>query len=292
MGIFSRLKQLSFLKDKGISVIVSCQDDHLTLRECVESFLFLGDEIIIVTNRATNKTYNLAKELASQHKVVKHIDAKGAADLSQNRQCGLEYSSYRWVFRCDADYVAYDDLDGEKSVSVFRDRILKTNSWYPTAFYITKPALSMGWSKMYEPENAPPRLKYIPVVYNRNSEPRIYSQNPFLKFTRLGRWEGVPHIRFYRKIHVKQIFWFEVTIRSPRSLFLRQARTDWREMGDYIEYPELEDYVEKVFIPKYYPGLSLDDASNKYVQEEVMPYIKEYDEDSYFSLPKRIKDKL
>lgn len=102
---------------------VSCQDDHLTLRECVESFLCFGDEIIIVTNNATKETINLAKKLADEYDKVVYFDAKEANDLYQNRQHGLERSNYRWVLRCDADYVAYDDRDGAKRIYEYNPNV-------------------------------------------------------------------------------------------------------------------------------------------------------------------------
>ena len=42
--------------NNGISTLVACQDDDITLRDCVESLLDFSDEIIIVSNRATKQT--------------------------------------------------------------------------------------------------------------------------------------------------------------------------------------------------------------------------------------------
>ena len=289
-----KIMQLSFLKKNGISVLVSCQDDHVTLRDCVESFLLFGDEIIIITNRATDATLNLARRLSSEYPlVVNHVDAENASDLYQNRQAGLANSRYRWVMRCDADYIAYSDEDGERSIVNLRKRILNINAFWPVAVYMTKVSLSMGWDCMYEPaDNEPDLLKYIPSVFTNKKEARIYSQNPFLRFTRLGRWEGVPWIKWYRKVEINEPFWFEVTIRENMSLLYRKARTDWRQLGDYNKYPELDDYVRNVFVPRDYPGLTVEQACEQYVNQEVIPKIRPYDEERYFPLPNRIKNKL
>ena len=288
-----KLSQFFLFKKKGISVIVSCQDDHLTMRECVESFFSLGDEILVVTNRATKDTFDLAKRLESEYPgKVTHIDAPEAFDLYQNRQAGLEHARYRWVMRCDADYIAYEEGDGDLSVSRLRKTILSVFPLWPVAIMLSKVSLSMGWDQMYEPvDNQTPALKYIPPVYSGKIEPRIYSQNPFLKFKRLGRWEGVPGVRWYRKIFISQPYWFEVTLRTARSLLFRQARTDWRETGDYERYPEIDDYVERVFLPHHYPGLDVESAAELYVNEEVMPHIKPYNEARFYPLPARIRSK-
>ena len=285
--------QLFWRKANGISVLVSCQDDHETLRDCVESFLGFGDEVVVITNRATEETIQLASALENEYSPrVKYIDVPDAVDLYQNRQAGLEVSRYRWVMRCDADYVAYEDIDGEHSVSKLRELILDMRPLWPVAIFISKVSLSMGWSSMYEPEgNEDCELKYIPSVYTGRKEARIYSQNPFLRFQRLGRWEGVPGIKWYKKIDIDKPYWYEVTIRTARSLLLRKARTDWRQLGDYDRFPVVEDYVQNILLPTDYPGLTLEEAATKYINEEVMPKIKPYDEKKYFPLPMRIRKK-
>ncbi len=289
-----RFKQFAYLKKKGISVLVSCQDDHLTLRDCVESFLAFGDEIIVITNQATPETLELASALARElaPKVV-HVCADEARDLYENRQAGLEHAKYRWVMRCDADYIAYGDEDGRQSISGLRERILEEVAIWPTAFFMTKVSLSMGWGSMYEGnEDDADRLDYIPSVFTGKKEPRIYLQNPFLEFARLGRWEGVPGVRWYRKLYVSAPYWFEITIRSAKSLLFRKARTDWRELGEMQQYPSLQDYVERVLIPDEYDGLTIDQAAQTYIENEVMSRIVPYDEDKYFRLPERIKQKV
>ena len=96
---YFKIRQLPFLKEKGISVLVSCQDDHVTLRDCVESFLGFGDEIIIISNRATRETTELAVSLEKEYSpIVKYIDAHHAVDLyhsdcSQGPHRGIQQRS-------------------------------------------------------------------------------------------------------------------------------------------------------------------------------------------------------
>ena len=117
----------------------------------------------------------------------------------------------------------------------------------------------MGWRSMYEPKTKRDalKLKYVSSVYTGKRDARIYSQTPFLRFVRLGRWEGAPGVRLYRKIIVTEPYWFEATIRTGKSLLYRKARTDWRQLGDYHNFPTLDDYVRRVLVPKEYPGLTV-----------------------------------
>jgi glycosyltransferase involved in cell wall biosynthesis len=277
----------------GISVLVSCQDDHLTLVECIESFLLLADEIVIVSNGATPETIRVASSLCETYpQKIKYIDDNEIVDLYQNRQLALENSSYRWVMRCDADYVAYSDEDGNRSIRCLRSRILSINCIWPTAIYFTRVSLAMGWDSMYErDQDKGASLKYLPAIEGFGKfEARIYSRSRFLKFCRLGRWEGVPHIKWYRKIKINDVYWFEVTIRSAQALLYRTARTDWRELGDYVRFPTLRDFIRDFYLSRTYPGKSEEEAANEY-KKDIMSRIKPYDESRYPPLPQRIKAK-
>ena len=287
-----RIKRMHpLLLPNGISVIISCQDDSITLRDCVESFKQLADEIIIVSNLATTETVYLCETLEKEDpSVVKYINAGDVKDLYENRQKGLELARYRWVMRCDADYVAYEKGDAYP-ISKLRDYLLGKFVIWPCAVFMKKVCLSLGWRKMYDPDNFEPmRFKYIPRVWSGISEPRIYTQNFLLSFQRLGRKEGAPYKKIYKKIYFENPFWFEVTIRSPVTLLMRQARTDWREFGDFKKYPTLDSYFKYVFMKERFPNMSTEDAAKKYLSE-VMDEIEPYDELTYWPLPQRIKNK-
>jgi len=278
-------------KPHGISVIVSCQDDEHTLTQCVESFRTLADEIIISTNNAEPGTLELANKLAHRYEpVVRHVTADHAVDLPGNRQAGYEESRFFWVMRCDADYIAYTDEDGSRSISELREWLMNWRPVWPTAIFFRKVSLAMRWDLTYQgvdQERSP--LHYIPRTFSGRYQARIYSSNPFLRFERLGRWEGVPYMKLYRKRYLERPFWFEVTMKSEKALFFRKARTDWRERGYPKEYPTLEDYVRGEVLPTEYPDADIDLAAHRYVSEEILPRLTKYEEDRYFPLPSAIK---
>ena len=196
------------------------------------------------------------------------------------------------MFRCDADYIAYEDIDVDRSIMKLRKSILDTLPIFPTCFYLRKIHLSMGWNCMYLPKDrSKPELLYIPEVDYQQDEARFYLNTPLLFFKKIKQREGVLGVHFYRKIRAREIHVVEVTIRKERSLFLRKGRTEWRLINDFERYPKIEDYVEEVLLPRDYPGMTLEEAAHYYVTNEVMPYISAYDSSLFGDLPIRIQQK-
>jgi hypothetical protein len=231
--------------------------------------------------------------LAAAYTEVRHIDAPAVVDLWENRTVGLRASRFFWVMRCDADYVAYDNTRDPFPVAMLRERLLRWRPIWPTALFFFKPALAIDWHLTYEgPTKDASPLRYIPRTHSGSYDARIYSYSPGLTFRRLGRWEGVPHLRWYRKIRMKDPYWFECTMRSPRALFLRTARTDWREAGDFGRYPTVETFVEDQVLPRDYPGMSIDEAADAYFTRDVLPQLVPYDEVRHFPLPQRIRRRV
>ena len=273
--------------NNGISTLVACQDDEITLRDCVESLLDFSDEIIIVSNRATQETNSCGKNLADHYTKVQ-FHQTNLPDLPHNRAFALSLAKYRWVFRCDSDYIAYEDCDLDRSIMKLRKSVLSTYPIYPTCFYLRKIHLSMGWNSMYLPKDRNnPELAFIPEVDYKQDEARIYLNTPLLRFKRIKQREGVLGIHFYRKIKANETHVVEVTIRNNISLLLRKGRTEWRLVNDFGRFPTIEDYVKQVLLPRDYPNMKIDEAAQYYVENEVMPLISKYDSKRFGVLPSR-----
>lgn len=281
---------------KGISVLISAQNDEHTIRLCAESFLDFGDEVIIVTNGSTDNTVNLCKELASEYpNKIQYFDQPEIAHLHENRQFAFERSKYNWIFRCDADYVAYNDDDGQYSVSNLRKILLSSSPFRPTAHYFTKVNLEQDFYHTSKEDIKLPPGKYVPLTapVNKVSQHRIYSKNPLLVFRRNGRWEGVPYVKYlYKKVYHKDPFWFHLTFKTPEDRFRRSERTNWRELGDFETYPTLSKYIEKKALPKSYAGMSYDEAVSFFFKEYVEPNLVKYDENTWYPYPARIKREM
>ncbi|MBA5762801.1 glycosyltransferase [Vibrio sp. 404] len=285
-------------KNNGISVLISAQNEEKIIRMCVESFLEFGDEIIIVTNGSTDGTIGICKELEKKYpQIVRHYDKPALPDLYQNRAYALSKAKYKWVMRGDADYVAYNDEDGKRSIQSLRKRILKTNTIFPTAFFLEQVNIyyrinMTGISKKFREKQRDGKFTghFVPETYAGYMS-RIYLNTPLLKFIRQGRTEGVRFPKLYKQIFIDQPYWFHVTLKAKKDLFYRSERTNWRELGDYNTYPYLQDYIEKnTLVYKY--STSENEAIEQYMKDDVLPYLKEYDESKNYPYPQRILNEI
>lgn len=285
-------------KENGISVLISAQNEEKIIRLCVESFLEFGDEIIIVTNGSTDGTIGICKDLEKEYpNIVKHYDKPTLPDLYQNRAYALSKAKYKWVMRCDADYVAYNDEDGKYSIQNLRKRILRTNTIFPTAFFMEQVNIyykinMTGINKKFREIASDGKFygHFVPEVLAGHMS-RIYLNTPILKFIRQGRTEGVRFPNIYKQIFIDQPYWFHITLKAKKDLFYRSERTNWRELGDYETYPYLKDYIEQHVLKNKYKATE-NEAIEQYMKRDVYPYLKEYDHEKYYAYPKRIIDEM
>jgi glycosyltransferase involved in cell wall biosynthesis len=284
-----------WLKPNGISVLISAQNEEKIIRLCVESFLEFGDEIIIVTNGSTDRTRDICKEIVQKYpEKVKFYDKPELPDLYHNREFALSKAKYRWVMRGDADYVAYTDEDGKYSIRNLRNRILQTKTIFPTSFFLEQINIyykinmtGISKSKKQKQEDGKLEGHFVPETL-AGFMPRVYLNTPLLKFIRHGRTEGAKFDSLYRQIFIEQPYWFHVTLKEDKDLFYRSERTNWRQLGNYETFPYLEDYINNYVLKEKYK-CTLTEAIDRYIKCDVLPYLKEYESNSYYPFPKIIK---
>jgi glycosyltransferase involved in cell wall biosynthesis len=281
-----------WLKPNGISVLIAAQNEEKTIRMCVESFLEFGDEIIIVTNGSTDNTRDICRELVKKYSdKVQFYDKPELPDLYHNRAFALSKAKYRWVMRGDADYIAYNDEDGKYSIRNLRNRILQTQTLWPTAFWVEQVNISIDWNltRKLKLEHKNIVLPYIAQPFNTGYMSRVYLNTPLLKFGRIGENEGVLYSKLYNQIFITQPYWFHCTLKSKEDLFLRTERRNWRKENNFILYPTLRDYFEKKVLKEKYNNMSFDEAKEFYFKNILLKSLEKYDEKKYFPYPKRIK---
>jgi glycosyltransferase involved in cell wall biosynthesis len=281
-----------WIKPNGISVLIAAQNEEKTIKMCVESFLEFGDEIIIVTNGSTDNTRDICRELVKKYSdKVQFYDKPELPDLYHNRAFALSKAKYRWVMRGDADYIAYNDKDGKYSIRNLRNRILQTQTVWPTAFWVEQVNISIDWNltRKLKLEHNNIVLPYIAPPFNTGYMPRIYLNTPLLKFGRIGENEGVLYFRFYKQIFITQPYWFHCTLKSEEDLFLRTERRNWRKENNFVLYPTLKDYFEKKVLKEKYNNMSFNEAKEFYFKNILLKSLEKYDEKKYFPYPKRIK---
>lgn len=286
-----------WLKPNGISVLIAAQNEQKTIKMSVESFLEFGDEIIIVTNGSTDGTREICSELVKEYpKKVQFYDKPDLPDLYYNRAFALSKAKYRWIAKFDADFVAYNDEDGDLSISHLRERILNTTPFWLISFrvklvniYKTITQCGIDKSERKAVNNKQKEGHYVPPIYTEMD--KIFLNTPLLKFKRMGRTEHIPYSRLYLKYRTYNPSFFHLTLKSEENLFFRSERTNWREKGDFETYPTLEDYVlNHVLLEKYQSTKS--EAITNYIKKDVEPYLINYEEKKNYSYPERIKKEM
>lgn len=274
----------------GISVLIAAQNEERLIQASVESYLGFADEIIVVTNGSTDRTPEICARLEKEYAdVVRFFDRPEFPDLPQNRSFALSKARYRWIAKFDGDFVAYTAADGDLSLLHLRDRILRTPPVWPTLFelrlvnlYRTVGQCGIDREWRDRSNSTSERGKYIAPIYTKM--PKIFLNTRFLTFRRVGRWEIVPHTRFYRKMRTRHPAIFHITLKSDEDLFRRSERTNWRELGHFDEYPTLDSYIRDFVLAKKY-RCGYYEAIMRYIRDEVTPYLQDYDPNIHYPYP-------
>jgi glycosyltransferase involved in cell wall biosynthesis len=278
----------------GISVLLAAQNEEKLIRVSAESFLEFADEIIIVTNRSTDGTVDICRELEREYpQKIRYFDKPELPDLTYNRAFAHSRARYRWIAKFDSDFVAYNDEDEERSIRHLREKILNTSAIYPVEFHLTliniyRSIFECGTDRDRRERKADGKVggHYVPGIYSRM--PKIFLNTPLLKFVRKGRWEHIRFEKIYRKIKIDRPYIFHLTLNPDLELFRRSERTNWRELGNFDLYPDLDSYIENYVLPVKYK-LPLQEAVKKYIAEDISPYLQKYREEDNYPYPARIK---
>lgn len=285
-------------RKNGISVLIAAQNEEVTIESCIRSFLEFGDELIVVDNGSTDQTKVIVQDLqAAYPRKIKFYDVPELPDLYHNRQYAFSRSSYRWVVRCDADFIAY--TEGEYNILHFREKLLARKKGLFPSFFATPFANLTGdfWHTGKEKitKKSAPHVPghYVPGPVTRGGRPRIYEVFPGFKFQRLGRGEGVSFQRAIRKLKtdLKHPLWMHCNLKSDHSYLFRSERTNWRELGDFQRYPTLEVYVREV-IPRKYGTQDVDEAAEIYMRKNIYPFLQVYEPEMYFPYPTLIQEQM
>ena len=280
----------------GISVLIASQNEEALIGLCIRSFLDFGDELIVVDNGSTDRSKKIIQALQARHpEKIKFYDAPDLPDLHHNRQYALSKSSYRWIVRADADFVAY--TDGEYDIAHFRKQLLQDTSPWPAVYGAPLPNVSGDFWHTGQ-EHPPEGLgqhdpgRYIPPPITQPTL-RIYKVFSGFRFKRLGRWEGTTFNRFLRmiRIELKRPLWMHCNLKSDLNHLYRSERTNWRELGDFVTYPTLDSYLRNTLQEKYGTD-DVERAAELYMQNNVYPFLYPYDPNKHYPYPRLVQEQM
>jgi glycosyltransferase involved in cell wall biosynthesis len=282
-------------RKNGISTLIACQNEEVTVGWAILSFLPFSDEIIVVDNGSTDKTKEIALTIAKQFpEKVRFFDVPHLKDLYENRQFAFEQSRFRWIVRGDADYICY--TEGEYDCRKLRSYLLN-RTWLNRPLVINLRQPSVHCDFFHTAAARVPDHERWPMAFWKVDPPmgRIYHWLPGMRFVRRGKWEGVHYPKALRRLirHLTWAnpVWMHCNIKSDSNYFFRSERTNWRELGDFSKYPSLTSYVSEVANRKY--GTSdLHDAASAYVAKHVLPQLEPYNPDLHYPYPSFVRQAM
>jgi glycosyltransferase involved in cell wall biosynthesis len=284
-------------RKNGISVLLACRNEEAIIALCIVSFIDFADELVIVDNGSTDGTKEIVQELKSRYpRKIKFFDVPHLPDLYQNRQFALENSTCRWVVRADSDFVAY--TEGHYNILEFREFLLgQRRTGLPKVFSVPLPNVTGDFwhTGVDRPTgglgpNAPGR--YVPPAITAPTL-RIYEVFPGFRFQRQGRWEATSFHLFlrWRSLKLDRPLWMHCNLKSDMAYLYRSERTNWRELGDFKRYPSLQEYMRTV-IPRKYQTDDLEEAAERYMQQDFYPFLRRYDPDEFYPYPDLIQKQM
>lgn len=287
-----------FKRRRGVSVLLACQDEEVTIGWSILSFLPLADEVIVVDNGSTDATRQIASEMARQHpEQVQFFDVPHLKDLYENRQYAFERSTCQWIVRADADYVCY--TDGMYDVRGFREFLLAGSSPLPIVYSVIRPnVFGDFWHAIEKHAGATEHLSLlerqlgVDAMSTLSFDARIYRWFPGFRFERLGRWEGVRFGRVARRMRYRILWprplWMHCDIKSDRNYLFRSERTNWRELGDFERFPQLRNYLDDI-LPERWGTSDIEAAQKRYVEQELLPKTFPYSETDSYPYPSLVR---
>jgi glycosyltransferase involved in cell wall biosynthesis len=117
-------------KDKfGVSFLIACKDSEEWIQRSILSVINVADEVIVVDGSVGDKTEDIVKNFHNSKiryfkSFSKSKEGKWGGFV-EDLNFGLRESSFRWVFKWDADMVA--EIDG---LTVWYNRLKSLNPRY------------------------------------------------------------------------------------------------------------------------------------------------------------------
>jgi len=254
----------------GISALISVHNEDHLLEPCVRSFVPWVDEVIVVENNSTDKSFQVAKKLAKRYKKVR-VFSITCSDLYHNRRFALQQSKYQYIIRGDSDFVCIPDVCNN-----LRKALLSRNHSRLAVFRVKLVTLFGDFWHT--------RLSRMSSGLRKPSS-RIFSWHDGLNFVKVGKRETTAVCSRAKRIVLKDPLFFHVTVKKMVPSLIRASRPHWR-MQKSKKFRTVEDYA--LFRAKNEWGCSSIEEAARVRSRVLAKTLVKYDPDNYYAYPPEI----
>jgi len=272
------------LRQNGISLMMRIKNEEwidLSLRS-VKDF---ADEIVVV-DTSTDDTPDIIRKVADEEQLnlklieyeerTKSVLSTGETYTEQSN-IAMQNTSYRWLFKWDGDLIAR--TSGDLDIATLRERILNLNSKKYHVVFLAYANLDCDLFHTTDESFAP------------SSESHLFTYSPRISFMDRGRFEEIRLPLYYKPVVISDIYIFHLRrVKSAPQLLYRRFWTDWRETGDYAEFPNLQDYVKYRIRSDW--GIEEMDRAARLNLQELCRRLVPYDEEKYGGYPELLKTEV
>jgi glycosyltransferase involved in cell wall biosynthesis len=247
-------------RPQGLSAIVRLKDEEEWLEPCILSISEAADEIIAGDNGSTDSSPEILKRLRGRlGGKLKVLDCPGMGirDLTNHL---IDNTSFRWIIRWDADFVAR--TDGDTPIQMFTEWLFSLD---PRRYYLVYPLMVELHGDLFHqrPETlvrrdchcftTSGRLRY---VYNRSG----------LEAPRTPKW--------YMQLLYNIPTFFHVDVKPAVRMFRNHLWKTYLEAPDRHDYPGFDTWIMKELEEKW-GGMSAGEAADAWLPtrlEGLVPY--------------------
>jgi glycosyltransferase involved in cell wall biosynthesis len=215
-------------KENGISVFIRLKDEEDWIRYSILSIKDFADEIIVGDNGSEDKSVEIVETLIDEGlniKLYKYPDMR----INELTDFLLKKTSYRWVMKWDADFVAR--TTGKYSIVNLRKRLMDMDR--KRYYLIMISHICLAGDLFHQ---SPDELTH--------TEEYIYTNSDKLKFIHPGTCESLESPKYYTVVKFDGYYSFHVDVKSSARMFARKYWFDWMDLKDYDAFPTVESYVE------------------------------------------------
>jgi len=200
-------------RPEGMTAIVRVQDEEEWLEPALRSIAIVADQIVVGDNGSRDRTPEILASLVQEMDGRLEVLTMPDLDIAALTNKLFERAAYRWVFRWDADFVAY--TEGPRDIRAFRGWLLSLD---PRRFFMVYPRMVELAGDLFHQDPTRP-VRADAHCFVASSAIRYVYDSTGYESPRVPYW--------YRVLHYGQPCFVHVNVKSDERLYRSELWKRW-----------------------------------------------------------------